>query len=251
MKPRSIGVLCAVAVLAGAASVASAQQTRPTQAQKAPSAEAKAEKKPNIVVFKLPGTPKPTQKRERPKGVPRFRPLPNAEKLNVVKGVIPQVSGLGTSVYRARTFCLPEIIQEYLIAQYLPALPAQIVASENCTVGADNPQHVEIQFAAQASYAYLVDFFVVVLPAAPGQVDSGLRDFEVQVSGMRPFYPTATAGYNHLLPAFCVPVTGEYTVLLELKPRGDNPPYPNWGPWWFVDAEVTQFQVPGGCPPSS
>lgn len=257
MKPRLIAALCTVAVLAGAASVASAQQAKPAQAQKAPSAEAKAEKKPNIVVLKLSGTPKPTKKPERPKGVPRFQPLPNAEKLKIAQLVIPQISGTGTpyltlfpghltDTHGYLTLCWPEYVQ-YWLARYVQVLPAQNPGeSQLCSTGSDNQQHVELGFDAEGNYGYVLDFFIAVIP---GQVDSGLRDLEVQISGFAPTYPTANAGWNHLFATFCPQSSGHYTAQLELKPRGDSQPFPNSGPWWFIAAEVTQFQVTAGCPP--
>lgn len=241
MHPRSIHVLCLVALLAANPQV-SAQQSKAIPEQKAPSAETTVQKKPNILVFKLSGTPRPTPKWERPKEVPRFHPLSNADKLNIAHQVNPQISGNGTPVGRYLSLCWPDYAYLW-ISHFVPA--TDFTASPLCTTGSDNPQHVEIQFGAQVNNAYLVDFFISVVL---GQVDTGQRDFKYQVSGMQPSYPTVGAGYTHLFTAFCPPSTGNYTTVLELKPKptDNSQPGPIWGPWWFIQAEVTQFN----CPPT-
>lgn len=257
MKSRSICALCVISALAGAAPVVAAQQSKPSEAQKAPPAAAKAEKKPNIVVFKLSGTPKPTQKRERPKDVPRFRPLSKAEKLKIaqVGQGLPHFSPASlTSILSLNPGHMTDATG-YLILCWprwagwdLAFYTSQPIWNDDlgwCGPGSDNrPGNVAVTFQAQAGYWYMVDFFVFVAPMGTG--DNGLRDFEVAVGDLPPSYETATvSGYgSHLVFKFPADSSRDYVGRLRLKPLTDSDPgSANWGPWFFIAVEVSQFST--------
>ena len=240
MKTQIIGALCALAMLTSAASVASAQQSRPTQAQKAPSAEAKAEKKPNIVVFQLSGTPQATQKPGRPKGVPALRPLSNDEKIRIVQQ-IPGLPHTFSSVTPYVTLSPLHVLDPRgALDLHWPAVTSWASATygtfplEEGQFQTFNAKNVEVYLAADKGNVYYVDFAVWAFSAF---------DFQVTAPGLPPPPPPPSAqpGENHVAATVGpISASGIYRVTLQVRPPsgGGGGPYPEWV---FEFVEVTKF----------
>lgn len=253
MKPRSIGTLSVVSVLVCATCVVSAQQSKPIQPQKAPSPETEAEKKPNIIVFKLSGTPKPTQKPEPRKAPPHLRSLTNAERLEIARGV-PGIPNLANAPVGPILTLSPDHRFDNLgflllggPAQDWPVGYASYDAGvllgnydSRCQELEDNSrEYVQVSFWAEANDVYIVDFLVAIFPA-------GTRDFQITVSGVNPSSnPVEVTGYGvtHLTTwPFLVTGTGTHDVRLQLKPiPNSSSPQPGWDPWYFYQVDVFKY----------
>lgn len=242
MKPTYVAASSLIFLLLSCASAKSGQESKPTQAEKARPAP-QAEKKTSIELFKLAGKPTPTQKPERPKDLPRFEPLPPAEKFRIVSGVagLPNLTGTLPTPYLTLTpsyredpsgnltLGWPKLVYPFPLARY-----AGLEGCEECGIVSVNQEYVEVDFPADAGKVYMVDFFVAV--------DFGPADYQLTISGMPPSQQVANAGGNHLLtPPIFVETSGWYSAILQLKPRNDTRPYPNWSPWYFLTAELSKF----------
>jgi hypothetical protein len=246
MKPTSLTASFLTFLLLSCASARSGQESKPAQAEKARPAP-QTEKKPSIVLFKLAGKPTLAQKPERPKGLPRFEPLPAAEKLKIISGVtgLPNLTGTLPTPYLTLTPSYREdpsgnltlgwakIVYPFPLARYM-GLVDPAGGCEECGIVSVNQEYVKVDFPADAGKVYMVDFFVAV--------DLGPADFQLTISGMAPSQQSANAGGNHLLtPPIFVGTSGWYSAILQLKPRNDTRPYPNWSPWYFLAAELSKF----------
>jgi hypothetical protein len=264
MKPRSIGVLCVVSMLA-ATPMVFPQQSTLSQEQKVPSAEAKAEKKPNIVVFKLSGTAKPAKKPELPKGLPHIRSLTNAERLEIARGVQGIPNLINATVAPILTLS-PSHMVDPLGQLFLGApaedFPASLAFYDLAVLLGNYDQHceelevnsreyVQMFFQGEAGDVYIVDF-LVVFP----QPNQPSLDFQITVSGMDPSFQQVTSPEVPTMPwvahlttkPFLVSQSGSYLVVLQLKPKPNNEsPQPNWGPWYFFQVDVAKY-VPSASP---
>jgi hypothetical protein len=246
MKPTSLAASFLTFLLLSCASAKPGQESKPTQSEKARPAP-QAEKKPSIVLFQLAGKPTPAQKPERPKSLPRFEPLSAAEKLKTVSAVmgLPNLSGTLPTPYLTLTpshredplgnltLGWPKIVYTFPLARFT-GLDDPTGRCDECGIVSVNQEYVEVDFPADAGKVYMVDFFIAV--------DLGPADFQLTVSGTTPSQQPANAGGNHLLtPPIFVGTSGWYSAILQLKPRNDTRPYPNWSAWYFLAAELSKF----------
>jgi|SRR5882724_1638480 len=242
-------LLCGVMFLVPMSVAAAAQEPKTNKAQKTPAAASQAEKKPNVGVFALSGTPTPGKQWERPKDVPRFRPLSKERKLEIAQGMqgIPKLAPASATpfltLYPGRLMDPAGYLElgwpqwdRFAIAHYSLVIDPQHPNEPDETA---NQEYVELTFKADAGNVYLVDFFVVI--QSPSSIP-GKRDFQLTVSGLSPSNQQAVEGGNHLTAVFYAQSSGYYTARLRLEPDGNNTsPHPKWGPWFFLAAEVTKF----------
>jgi len=243
-----VAVLWAMLCLASVNVVATASQAKSPEPQKAPAAAQPAAKKPNVKVFTLSGTPAPGKPWERPKGVPKVRPLSIKEKLALAQGVhgIPALSPASATPFLTLTpghlfdpggsLELGWPAWDRLGIAYYTLDLASPDDGLNDSLAKD--EYVLLGFNAEAGNVYLVDFIVVIeVPATA----TGERDFELAVSGLPPSEEKAFSGGNHLTAVFYVQTSGYYTARLGLKPHQNASPHPAWGDWYFLVTEVTKF----------
>lgn len=256
MKSTSLSATFVISLLIAGGFATSAQQTKTGQAEKAPIAP-QAEKKRSIVVFPLKGTVTPVQKPERPKGVPRFEPLSAAEKLKIVSGVpgLPNLTNTIPTPFLTLTVDHLEDPAGYLtlnwpdrvffpLAHYANNIPCD---DFRCGIALVNQgEYVQVDFQAEGGNVYMVDFFI--------DLDVVPADFQLTLGGVTSPPVTANVGGNDLLtwpvyvpvqivvpPLHPPPGPPWLTATLRLAPRSDNRPYPNWGPYYFIAAEVSKF----------
>lgn len=247
MKPRSIGVFCMVSVLA-TTSMVLAQQSKLSQEQKTPLAEVRPEKKPNIIVFNASGTPQPTQKPGRPKGVPPFRPLSKAEKIRIVQE-IPGLPHTFLSVTPYLTLSPMHVLDPRgaldlhwpAVTSWASASYADFPSRDENDAKAFNAKTVEVFLAADPGNLYQVNFDVFTFP-----VPAGFKTPEwlITVQGgdpipCKPFQP----GENYVSAVVStIPQSGIYRVTLQVCPpsadTGGGHAYPEWV---FGFVEVTKF----------
>ena len=234
--------LGAAAMLLAARATQAKQRPQSHEAGKAHPAPAK---KAAIVVFPLSGSPAPGKQWQRPKGVPKVPPLAAEEKLKIVQGAqgMPAVSAPAPflTLYPGHLYDPAGSLEldwpkwdRLGIAYYTPATSSQ----EGSYDVLAKDEQVRVTFKADAGDVYLVDFIVVIeVPTT----STGERDFEVTVSGAPPVDQKAYSGGNHLVALIYSQTGGYYNVQLGLKPREGNSPYPKWGDWYFLVAEVSKF----------
>lgn len=242
VRTKKISLICVALFLASCA-FAAAQQSKTSE--KAP---AQTAKKPNVAVFALSGTPSPGKPWQRPKGVPKMRPLSPEEKLKVVQGVhgIPAVSApAGTpflTLYPGHLFEATGNLElgwpkwdRLGIAYYNWVVDPQTESAYDLLA---KEEHVLLTFQADAGNVYLIDFLVVIeIPPT----STAHRDFELNVSGLPASDEQAVVGGNHLTAVLYVQTSGSYTARLGLKPKQGDSPHPSWGDWYFLATEVTKF----------
>lgn len=243
----SCGLACGGASTSAAAFGSAGQQTQPRHTQKRPAAGTETAKKPNVAVFALSGKPAPGKPWDRPKGLPKMRPLSAEEKLKIVQGVqgLPAVSAAAATPFLTLT---PGHLYEPTgnlelgwpawdrlgIAYYNPAVDTQDGGPDEALA---KDGHALLTFKADAGNVYLVDFIVVIeLPPD----STTWRDFELTASGLPPSDQKAYTGGDHLAAVFYAQNSGWYTARLGLKPKEGNV-YPRWGDWYFLAVEVTKF----------
>ena len=250
-------LLCGAMFLVSVNVAAAQQEPKTSKAQEAPAA-LQAEKKPNVVVFALSGTPTPGKQLERPKDVPRFRPLSNAEKLNIAQGVkgLPNLTTATVTPFLTLTIDHMEDPSGSLtlnwpdrvffpLAHYGKSLGlpnSSTDDSKQFNIALVNQEYVEVDFQVEVNTVYMVDFFI--------SVDVVPTDFQLTLGGVPSPPQRANIGGNHLFsqPVYVSPVPIHFppgprwlNATLRLAPRPDTPPYPVWGPWYFIAAEVTKF----------
>jgi len=251
VNSRRIGLLCGVMFLAPISFAAAAREPKTNKAQRDPAAASQAERRPNIVVFALTGTPTPVHKPEKPKGLPRFRPLSNERKLEIAQGVrgTPKLAPASATpfltLYPGKLIDSAGYLElgwpewdRFAIAHYSLVIDPQHAGS-NEPEPLVNQEFVELTFKVDSGSVYLVDFFIVIQsPTA----NPGVRDFQITMSGLSPSSQQAVEGGNHLT-ACCLyaQTSGYYTARLRLKPDHNSSPHPKWGAWFFLAAEVTKF----------
>ncbi len=251
MKLTSLVAPFVTSLLMTGAFAVSAQEQKTSQVERAPAAAAQAEKKPA-----------PPQKPDWAKGVPRFEPLSNVEKLKMAQGVkgLPDLTSATVTPYLtlypghltdtggSLTLGCPERDMMWLA----------LYSGYQCVADTEIPpggNFVDLVFQTDAGNVYMIDFAVVVGPL--GNADPGIRNFQLTTfPAGQPLPPaptppfqcspqfqpqtetqilcpqaTSAAGFNHLY-AFIFAQKSSYEALLQPLPAGR---------WFFLAVDVSKF----------
>ncbi len=246
MKPTSLAASFVTSLLMTGAFAVSAQEQKTSQAEKPPAAAAQVEKKPA-----------PAQRPGWPKGVPRFKPLSNAEKLKVAQGLKGFPNMTNASVTSYLTLYPGHLIDTRgsltLGCPYWDMFAIALYEGSECLVDPDIPpggNHVDLFFQADAGdNVYLIDFGVVVGPLGTPGADNGLRDFQITLltctpntvppcNQPLPAQATAAAGLNHLKEPIYIPAQ-QSGYLYEVRLQRQLPP--NGGRWYFLAVDVSKY----------
>jgi hypothetical protein len=237
-------VLCAITVAAA--------QNKPSTPQ--------AHKKTDVVVFTASQTPQPEQAPETPKGVPKFAPLSNEEKLKIVQGLagLPHVANvtpfLTLTVDHMYVTGPANNPLGYLTLDYPDKVffPLAHYAKPTQPNNSDydfyrdflDKEDAEIAFKVDEGAVYMADFFIAVDATHP-------VDFQVSLGGANSGPQAAAPGGTHLLtpPVYVNPHTAHlppgqiwYKARLRLAPRNNQGgQQPRWGTWFFIAVEVSKF----------
>jgi hypothetical protein len=242
---RVLFVLLVLLGLTGAIIEAFAQASKSGQQAKAPAVAPQQRKKPNVVVFSLQGTPAPAQRPQRPKDIPRYRPLSSEEKLKIVQGIegLPHTLTAAPPYLTLSTIHIIDPLGMLLLNWPNYASPvytdyADFPSSDKDDAKAFNAKYVQAFFQADPGNVYLVDFVIYLGPV------QGTPEFQLTVQGMTPFsQPAQPNNFNDLVaPVYNIPSSGWYSVSLQVQPP---PPGADGGnyytPWLFERAEVTKY----------
>ena len=221
----------------------SAQPRKSSQQPKAPSAASQERKRPNVVVFSSQGTPAPAQRPQRPKEIPRFRPLSDEEKLKIVQG-IPGLHQTFTSGTPYVTLSSTHIFDPLgMLILSWPEYVSPVYSAydkfpqDNGDANSFNARYVQAYFQADPGNVYLVACVIYL-----GQVH-GTPAFQITVQGM-PAMSQATQpnNFNYLVaPVYNIPSSGWYAVSFQVQPPPQDSDHNYYPPWIFERVEVTKY----------